>query len=467
MTVWLVFEIIKSMQQNSQRGFTQIVLLLLVLFLLGGLGLSYYVTNETETTLNSKAYDTSPIDTSTGLDDNSIKYLRDEPMYFSEPLPVGTYITLCRNNGTEAQGVWQVDSLGLAFNQPTKVATYTHNEISDRCKSDLSQSSLVFTQPVPNTPLSENKDAYVWLCVPRKAPLAWTWKIRKDDSGQGLIADLISDTPGHINEENYCRTYENSLSSLETIELTPEQVDLIRTRNANFNAEVSEIIKFWIKDNFLQNLQIEPMSLPFIAKQIPDNDYELNLALNKYFVSRLRGYLYGDISISDIPQSDYNIIKQSTIDHFLNVVYANIVFGSTSKGNDLSDHYLFEGDDSYISIRYNDSTIDSKKRYALRLELSHNYLNPPSDFRDILESDGGLSIVPGQELNFANFILNKKLSFVEDVENKHGRNYGGNNSYNITTTNLSPSLTLEGGSIRSLRWQNSNHNTLELFVNEN
>lgn len=78
-------------------------------------------------------------------------FLSDKPIVSSQKFPVGIYISLCRGNNTNSEGVWQTG-------ENPRVADFLYNQEAIRCNEPV-PNYLVFTQSVP-------KGAYLSLCAP-------------------------------------------------------------------------------------------------------------------------------------------------------------------------------------------------------------------------------------------------------------------------------------------------------------
>ncbi len=107
--------------------------------------------------------------------DGGKAFLSNKPIVASEDLPQNVYITLCRNDGTNAEGVWQVGRNLQAAN----ITTYANQE-NARCNWPI-PNYLVFTQDVP-------VGAYLTLCETEdgsQTPKESFWQV--DNSGK--VAD--------------------------------------------------------------------------------------------------------------------------------------------------------------------------------------------------------------------------------------------------------------------------------------
>lgn len=107
-------------------------------------------------------------------------FLSDKPIITTQDFPNGVYITLCRNDGTFTEGVWQVG------NNP-KVTDFRYNQEQTRC-SDPVPDYLVFTQSVP-------VGSYLTLCIPDEQssnPQEWVWQVNES----GNVADFLYSQDG-------------------------------------------------------------------------------------------------------------------------------------------------------------------------------------------------------------------------------------------------------------------------------
>ncbi len=120
-------------------------------------------------------------------------FLSDKPIVASENLPNGVYITLCRNDGTNAEGVWQISNNPQAADHPLGADgnIYTNQE-NGRCNWPV-PNYLVFTQDVP-------VGAYLSLCDAddeSQTPRESFWQV--DETGRiakfGKIQPGCSETP--------------------------------------------------------------------------------------------------------------------------------------------------------------------------------------------------------------------------------------------------------------------------------
>jgi len=125
--------------------------------------------------------------------DGGKAFLSNKPIVASEDLPQNVYITLCRNNGTNAEGVWQVGRNLQAAN----ITTYANQE-NARCNWPI-PNYLVFTQDVP-------VGAYLTLCETEdgsQTPKESFWQI--DNSGRVAdyrgVKDGCSQAPAVIPEK--------------------------------------------------------------------------------------------------------------------------------------------------------------------------------------------------------------------------------------------------------------------------
>lgn len=102
------------------------------------------------------------------------EFLSDSPIVASENLPPGAYISLCRNNGTDAEGVWQVSS------NPLVADFINRNQKVPRCSEPV-PNYLVFTEPVP-------VGAYLSMCINEEGASSskqWVWQVNES----GRITD--------------------------------------------------------------------------------------------------------------------------------------------------------------------------------------------------------------------------------------------------------------------------------------
>lgn len=102
-------------------------------------------------------------------------FLSDKPVVASQNLPNGVYMTLCRNNGTNAEGVWQIS-------QNHQEANFVYNQEVGRCNWPV-PNYLVFTQDVPT-------GTYLSLCEANnesEAPQESVWQV----NNSGKVADFL------------------------------------------------------------------------------------------------------------------------------------------------------------------------------------------------------------------------------------------------------------------------------------
>ena len=101
-------------------------------------------------------------------------FLSDQKITTTTDLPLGSYISLCRNDGSDAEGVWQI------IDNP-RVAEFLYNQQSPRCGSPV-PNYLVFTESV-------EVGTYLSLCLPdgESSPKEWVWQI----NGSGRVADYL------------------------------------------------------------------------------------------------------------------------------------------------------------------------------------------------------------------------------------------------------------------------------------
>lgn len=102
-------------------------------------------------------------------------FLSDKPIVASQNLPNGVYITLCRNDSTDAEGVWQVV-------QNPQAADFLYNQEVGRCNWPV-PNYLVFTQDVPT-------GAYLSLCTIEGGSEASTESVWQVNSS-GRVADFL------------------------------------------------------------------------------------------------------------------------------------------------------------------------------------------------------------------------------------------------------------------------------------
>lgn len=104
--------------------------------------------------------------------------LSDQQLVFTEDLPLGSYITLCRNDGTDVAGVWQVED-------NPRAARLLHNQPLPRCGAPVPD-YLVFTEPVP-------VGAYLSLCKDKEdsSPEEWVWQV--NESGRVTNSPYVQD----------------------------------------------------------------------------------------------------------------------------------------------------------------------------------------------------------------------------------------------------------------------------------